>query len=289
MPPKAHPRPRKGKAPPAAALPPEGVYAYADYKTLVRELIAAQSNGGRGVRRLLAEALRCQVAFISHVLAGQYHFSAEQAEGCARFFGLPKEETEFFLLLVSENRAATPELRSLYQRMLEERRTQNRQLQSRTKIHQTIGREEQATYYSHWYYAAVHMLLTIPAFRTPEAIRQRLKISAKVVQEVLKFLTRTGLARQENKNYLPGPALLHLAPDSPLIARHHANWRLAAIGALADEGLQDLHYSGIVSCSAAALPEVRARVAKCLEECMDIIKPSPEERLAVLCLDWFEA
>jgi uncharacterized protein (TIGR02147 family) len=279
---------RKPKPPKEPALTPAGVYAYRDYKALVRDLITAQGNGGRGVRRLLAEALRCQVAYISHVLAGHYHFSAEQAEGCARFFGLPKEETEFFLLLVSENRAATPELRALYQRMLEERRAADRQLQSRTKISQTLGREEQATYYSHWYYAAVHMLLTIPAFRTPEAIRRHLGLSPKLVQEVLKFLTLTGLARQENKTYLPGSALLHLERDSPLIARHHANWRLAAIEALGDEAPHDLHYSGVVSCSAEALPEVRARIAKCLEECMDVIKPSAEERLAAICLDWFE-
>lgn len=272
----------------ATAASAEGIFAFQDYKAFVRHLIEARPNGGRGVRRLLAEALRCQVAYISHVLAGNYHFNGEQAEASARFFGLPKEETEYFLLLVSENRAGTAELRALYTRMLEERRTQNRQLQSRTKIHDTLGREEQATYYSHWYYAAVHMLLTIPAFRTPEAIRQRLGLSAKAVQETLKFLSRTGLARKEGNHYLPGPARLHLEANSPLIARHHANWRMAAINSLADESAHDMHYSAVVSCSAESLPLVRARMAKCLEECMDIIKPAAEEKLVGICLDWFE-
>jgi len=265
-----------------------GIYAFTDYKALILSLIEAQPNGGRGVRGRLAAAIRCQVAFISHVLAGNYHFSAEQAEACARFFGLGKEEAEFFLLLVSENRAGTPELRGLFQKMIDERKKQHRQLQTRTKIEQTLGREEQATYYSHWYYAAVHMLLTIPAYRAPEEIRRRLKLSPKVVNQVLKFLLRTGLARQEGNLYVPGNALLHLEPDSPLIARHHANWRMAAAQALGDESPHDLHYSGVVSCAAEDLPVVRERIAKCLEDCMAVIKPSPAERLVGLCLDWFE-
>lgn len=264
------------------------LYAFTDYKAFLRELIASLPNGGRGQRRLLAEALRCQVAYVSHVLAGSYHFSPEQAEAAARHFGLSRDESEFFVLLVSWNRAGTAELRNFYGRMLDGRREQQLRLESRTGIDEAVRREGEATYYSHWYYAAVHMLLTIPAFRSPDAIRKKLGLPAKKVNEVLRFLVANDLARQEGGSFVPGAAHFHLPKDSPIISRHHTNWRLAAMNSFADEKAHDLHYSAVVTCAVEDLPRVRERVAKCLEECMDIIKPSREERLATICLDWFE-
>jgi uncharacterized protein (TIGR02147 family) len=263
-------------------------FDHRDYKVYLLALIATYPNQGRGVRKGLAEALRCQVAYVSHVLAGAYHFSPEQAEAAARFFGLSPEESEYLVLLVAFNRAGTHELRAFYERILGTRVAEHQSLKTRVKIKETLDREDQAIYYSHWYYGAIHMLLTIPEFRTRDGVSRRLGLSARRTAEVLDFLVSRGLARKDGGTYLPTNAVIHLEGDSPLIARHHSNWRMTAAASLGDEKPSDLHYSGVVTCSVEDLPRVRERIARCLEECMEIIKPSKEERLAGLCLDWFE-
>lgn len=264
------------------------LFAQTDYKAYLVALIATYPNEGRGVRKLLAEAIRCQVAYVSHVLAGDYHFSIEQAEAAGRFFGLSKQESEFFVLLVSQNRSGTSELKAFFDKMLDERRQQNSLLKSRVKIKETLDEITQSTYYSQWYYAAIHMMLTIPELRTRDAIADKLRLPPRKVQDVLEFLADAGIARKEGLHYLPGGTVLHLEKNSPVTARHHTNWRLAAAQSLQDEKSNDLHYSGVVTVSEKDLPKVRERIARCLEDCMDIIKPSKEEKLVGLCLDWFE-
>ena len=80
---------------------------YRNYKLLLNDLIDTYPASGRGVRRRLAEAIRCQVAYVSHVLSGNYHFSAEQTEAASGFFGFSKDESEYVVLLVAHNRAGT--------------------------------------------------------------------------------------------------------------------------------------------------------------------------------------
>lgn len=267
---------------------PLNIFTYENYKAFLLDVISSYPKGGRGLRAKLAQAMNCQVAYVSHVFKGNYHLSLEQAEAASRFFALNKEEGEYFLLLVSQQRAGSRELRSFFDRALKDKRDQISLLKSRVKISERIGAEEQSTYYSHWYYAAIHMLITIPEFQTAEKISKRLKLSQKKVNEVLGFLVGCNLLRKEGLSYRPGSSLLHLEKDSPLIARHHSNWRMSAITSLSEEKENDLHYSGVVTCSEKDRDLVREKIAKCLEDCISVIKASPEEKLMGICLDWFE-
>jgi len=267
-------------------MPP--IYEYLDYKRYLNDLISSQPKGGRGLRKGLAEAIRCQVAYVSHVLAGSYHFSIEQAEAASRFFDLNVDDAEFFVLLVSENRAGTHELKAFFKKMLKQRSEKHSLLKTRVKIKETLGREDQSVYYSHAHYAAIHMALTVPRLRSKSALEKQFKLSSKKVQEVLEFLTSHGLAKREGIQYLPGANALHLESDSPLIPRHHSNWRLAAIQSLEDPHPGDLHYSGVVTCSEKDLPRVREKLSRCLADCIEIIQASPEEQVAALSFDWWK-
>lgn len=266
----------------------EPIYRYSDYKKYLKSLIESYPNQGRGIRKQMAEALRCQIAYVSHVLSGNYHFSPEQTEAAARFFGLDREDSEFLMILVSHNRAGTQELKRFYESMIAERAEKYALLKSRAKIKETLDREDQATYYSQWYFAAIHMALTIPILQTKDAIATKLGVSSKKTQEVLEFLVTRGLARREGARYVTTQQALHLEANSPLIARHHSNWRMAAVRSLEDPRASDVHYSGVVTCSEKELPKVKERISRCLEDCMELVKPSKEERIAVICLDWWE-
>ena len=264
------------------------LFEYTHYKAFLNALIAAKPNGGRGQRKLLAEAIGCQVAYITHVLSGENHFSLEQAEASARYFSLSREETEFFLLLVQQNRAGTVSLRKLFDSQLEERRQKNQLLKTRLKITESLSREDQAIYYGSWHFAAIHVLLTIPEFRSVEEISARLKLKPKRVLEVLEFLAAQGLVKKELGHYKTIAPFLHLESDSPLIPRHHTNWRLRSIDSFDEVAPEELHYSLAFTIARSDIPKVREVLTQALESCAKIIRPSKEEELVSLCVDLFK-
>lgn len=263
------------------------IFEYSNYKSFVNALILSYPKEGRGQRKALAEHVGCQVAYITHVLSGDNHFSLEQAEAVARYFALTRDEAEYFLLLVQQNRAGTQPLRKFLDHNIKEKRSKHLLLKNRLKIKETLDHEAQSVYYSSWQFAAVHMALTIPSLRTPKAIADRLSLSEARALEILEFLCLKGLAVKEFNQYKTEVPLLHLEVESPLLAKHHSNWRLRALAALDDPTKDDLHYSLVFSVAQKDLPKIRETITQALEACASVIKPSKEEELVSLCVDLF--
>ena len=83
------------------------IFDYSDYKVFTTDWIDAAPNHGRGLRAQIAEFIGCQVAYVSHVLANERHFSLEQAEALTRFMKLRDDEastSRFSLSLLAQER-----------------------------------------------------------------------------------------------------------------------------------------------------------------------------------------
>ena len=83
------------------------VFDNRDYKDYILEGIRSQPGGGRGQKSRIAEALKCQLAYVSQVLTTHAHFSPEQADLLNRYFEHDEEGADFFLLLLHRGRAGT--------------------------------------------------------------------------------------------------------------------------------------------------------------------------------------
>lgn len=263
------------------------LYDYASYKKFLSDLIRTYPAEGRGQRKSLAEFIGCQVAYVTHVLSGDRDFSLEQAESAARYFALSRAETDYFMTLVQENRASTVELRKYFERQLREIRERNDRLDKKLNFKDVLPNEAKLIYYSSWLYSAIHMALTIPSLRTVPALSEKFSISAKQTLEILEFLCKYGLAFKENNSYKNKSSLLHLEKESPLVARHHSNWRLRALNALDEIQENNFHYSLAFSVSKKDALRIREHMMKSFMEITEIIKPSKEEELMGLCLDLF--
>jgi uncharacterized protein (TIGR02147 family) len=264
------------------------VFEFEDYKAFLLACIESAPNSGRGVRRELADFAGCQVAYVSHVLAGERHFNLEQAEAAARFFALRDDETEFFFLLVERQRAGTPELRRNLNRRIQSRRTDYREIKKRIRITKSISSADQALYYSSWHYQAVHSLLSIPDYQQSAKIATRLNLPTERVSSILEFLLDKGLIRETSNGYQSTETQIHLPRTSPLIAKLHSNWRVQTLSALENLKDDDYHYSGLVSLSAEDVSKVREIMTKALASSIEVVKPSREEKLCVLAMDFYE-
>ena len=264
------------------------LFDFDEYKAYVLARIETAPNAGRGMRAQMAQAMGCQVAYVSHVLAGDRHFSLEQAEALSRFLALRPDEAEFFVLLVEFNRAGTKQLAQLLGRQLAKRRADFRHLKNRVATHAMITPEDQALYYSSWQYQAVRMLLTLPDCRTAPTIARRLTIPLERVTEILVFFLEKGLARETPRGYETTAAEIHLGSDSLLISKLHSNWRVQTLQALDRKNPDDLHYSGAVTLSHSDFQKVREIWVKSILESHKVIRTSKEQRLCVLAADFYE-
>lgn len=264
------------------------IYEYDDYKKYLLDRLEASPGKGRGLRRQMAEYMNCQVAYVSHVLAADRHFSLEQGEALSRFFALRADETEYFLLLIEFCRAGTPGLKKFFQQQIQNKRVAFRDLKKRIKYERQILPEDQITYYSSWHYQAVRMLLTIPEYRKAPEIARKLGISVERALEILSFFVAKGLAKEDSGGYKTTETKIHLGRDSGLLNKMHSNWRVHTLQKLDCISEDDLHYSAAVTLSKSDYDKVREILTNALVNTHKVIHPSKEERLCVLAMDFYE-
>ena len=265
------------------------LFDYLDYKQYLSDFIREKPGKGHGFRTVIAEAVGCRVAFISQVLNQEAHFSLEQAENVNVLLGHTPEESDYFLLIVSFERAGSQRLRERLKRQIERAREKRQILKERVDIKQTLSIQDQAVYYSHWYYAVIHMLLTISQFQTRETIASYVGLPLERVADVLEFFVKRGLAKIEGGRYKPGESRLFLGHDSPNINKHHTNWRLQAMQSLDRNLKSDLHFSGIVSLAVADVVKVKEELIKGVESARAVVRNSPnEEEVHCICVDFFK-
>lgn len=264
------------------------IFDHSDYKIYCTARLAEFPNKGRGARSRLAAFSGCQVAYVSQVLNGNVHFTLEQGERINRFFSHTREESHYFMLLLQLGRAGSKELEAYFRDQVEQALERHLTLKNRVDVKESLSQEHQLTYYSSWIYAAIHILVTIPQFQTRGAIASRLGLPGEDVSEALDFLSATGLVREEAGRLLPGATRLYLGDDSPLISKHHANWRIKTLQSLERRKRESLHYSSVISLSKEDLIKIKARLVQEITEAKAIIRDSKEEVLCCFAVDLFE-
>lgn len=264
------------------------VYEYRNYKRFLLDWIEDNPDGTRGQRKALADAIGCQVSHITNVFSGHAHFSPEQAEACARHVGLNTEETDYLLHLIQFDRSGTSTLRKLYEKLLDEKQKQANSLKARLKMPESLSKQDESQYYSNWYFGAVHVLLSIPEFQTREALCKKLHLSIEKIDQILEFLAKSGLCEKVGSKYQITKKQVHLDRASPLIARHHTNWRLKTLQSLEQIAESDLHYSAIVTLSDEDFQVVTGILKKSLSESLKVITNSSEKEAAIICIDLFK-
>jgi uncharacterized protein (TIGR02147 family) len=264
------------------------IYEFSDYKKFLLQWMERAPNHGRGLRKQLADAVSCQTPFITHVLSGDYHFSLEQAEACGRWLTLNESELEFFLLLVMKQRSATKSLEQLISRQISQRRSAATVLKKRLNVKGEMTPADQMTYYSNWHYAAIHIACMNPELQTVEALQKYFNLPIPQILSVLEFLTEHGLIESQRDRLRVLKSSLFIAKDSPLLGQHHSNWRLKALETFSRKKNDDLFFTSVTSLSMNDFEWLRERIAGLLEEVVERVKDSKDEKLACLNIDWFE-
>lgn len=194
-----------------------------------------------------------------------------------------------FLLLVQLSRAGTQKLKHRLEAQMKIIQEKSLSVTERLAVKESVSSEHQAQFYSQWYYVAVHVLLTIEKFQTKDSMAGYLGLSLKKISEILDFLISISMVEKKGNLYKVGSSRVHLNANSPMISKHHTNWRIQAIKSLEYEVLeQDLHYSSVMSIANADIVQIKSLFLKAIENSNKIVKESKEEILYSFCLDFFK-
>ncbi|MGZ3713332.1 MAG: DUF4423 domain-containing protein, partial [Bdellovibrionota bacterium] len=215
-------------------------------------------------------------------------FNHEQILKIAQHFSLSDAEKDYLVDMLSLNRAGTADLRALYSTRLKNKKEQNELLKNRFEENRNLSPADQAEYYSHWIYGAVHMASTIPAMQRVDALAKHFNISNKDLLAILEFLASKGLIAMESGSIRPGNAHLYVGKDSPLVNQHHTIWRVKALHDLKSSRAEDFHYSLCFSISQKDWGTIREKMLATIEDCLKVIRPSKEEKLGLICVDFQE-
>lgn len=261
----------------------KNIVTYFNYK----EYLIPELEKKRGSKSRLANYLGCQPGFISQVLYGESHFNFEHGILIGKFLLLNKFENDFFLTLLALAKAGSAELKNYHLEkrlaLIESSKDFGTQIETKEKLSQ----EEQMIFYSSWHYTAIHILASVPDYQTIESISNRLAISQNLTKQYLDFLIGSGLIKNENNRYFLSKNRIHLSKKSPLISRHHTNWRLKALDAMNAKDDDHFFYSVTMSLSKIGYKKLKDVLLDFLKESEAIIAESKEEEIYSLNIDLF--
>jgi hypothetical protein len=105
------------------------------------------------------------------------------------------------------------------------------------------------------------------------------------LHKTIEFLSSKGLVIFENGRVIPGKSHIYLSKESPLVKQHHMIWRSKVMHDLNQMKESDLNYSLCFSVSQKDWPIIKEKMLEAINDCLKVIRPSPEEKLGVLCVD----
>ncbi len=264
------------------------VFDFDHYRDFIGHWIEKQPRGGYGQFKKIAVYLQIQTSMLSQVMSGDRELSVEAASALCEYLGLNELESDYFLTLVLYEKAGTERLRQQLKKQLSRVRKQGTEIKNRMPKHVELSESAKATFYSHWYYSGIRLSTAIQGLHSMDALASRLGLPLSLVVKVSEFLVENGLCVMKDDGIHVGPQGTHVASDSPLINRHHSNWRLKAMECF--EGLRsdELVFTGPAVISKKDGEKIKAMLLDVIDRWGKVVDQSGSEKLSCLNIDWVD-
>lgn len=263
------------------------LFQHQDYRDFIKAYLKTLPKEGHGELRRISQTLNINQTLLSQILSGTRDFNPDQAFALSNYLGLSPLETEYFLILLQIEKAATKTLKDHLVKKRDEIKKESLNLSKRVPHEKTLSDEEKAIFYSSWIYSAVRLFTSIEKGVTTDEVVQKFSITRAKAAEILRFLTSTGLCVEEKGLFTQGVQRTHLDRTSPYIQRHHSNWRVKAIQRSDNLEDDELMFTGPLSISYSDFTKVREKIVDLIKEVSNTVKESDPEEVACFNVDLF--
>ena len=265
------------------------IFDFRDYKRFLNAFISSLPKNGRGQSAALANHLNVQQSVISSVLNHDRQLTPEQGLAAATFFGFDEITSEYFVLLIQLQRSDTKELKSFWQKRLDEIREKQTKLSAiKHDEAKEISDSDKGIYYSNWYYSAARIALFIPKYRNIDALADFLNLSREKTAKIIDFFVKTQIVKYENGVLTPQSIGTAVNDKSEFLNNHRRNWRDKAREHFSTPRPSDYFLSVPMSMSKEDAEWFRGELRKLMDTLIEKLQTSPNEVIRCLNLDWFE-
>ncbi|MCX6124417.1 MAG: DUF4423 domain-containing protein [Proteobacteria bacterium] len=237
----------------------------------------------RGALSRFSRGAGCQSSYLSQVLNGKAHLSADHVYGIALLLKLGALETDYFFELLNVARATSKKLRIRIEAKLQEIRENAQSLIKLLSREDHALREiDQTFYYSSWVVAATHVCTDVPLLQEPHQIAQYLQIPVDLVLSTLIKLESMGLVIRSGPRWIHSGNQSHVNKTSPLFRSHLQNcWNQAMLDCqLVETG--GTHFAGLYAVSDAAYQAMKQVLVADLQQINRIASASESQRIACI-------
>lgn len=239
----------------------------------------------KGYRTLLAEKAGCHRTVLSQVLSGQLSLGIDHAANLCSFWGFEAPQTEYFLSLLIKERTSSRYLRELSQRKIDHLKQESQELKS--NLNRAVFPQENAMalYYSHWFYSAIHVALSIPRLQTLKALTSRFQLPEDVVEGALSQLEAWGLVEKKKDHWTTQLQHMHLPRESNMANFYHVMMRKKMSESL-ESGPEAFHFSSLSTLREKDFAKLKALIIQFINSLQSEIADSPAEQLYYFGLDF---
>lgn len=263
------------------------VYNYDDYRKFISSVVKARQSPW-GIWSKISKAAGCRSTYLTQVMKGRAELTPDHVLGISRFFELNNDETQFFLLILEYGRAATKNLKEFLIKRIHKIQKEQEVLENKTHIARLEMGEKESIYYSSWYWSAIHVLISIPRYKTTVKISERLQLPLEQTKFALQNLVNHGLVKQERNQWTLTTNIIQIPKDSPVLGMHHQNWRNRAVQDLTNPLSDGVHFTDVSSMSLQDARKIKSLLLDLIEKNKRTIAPSQKEEVFCLNLDFFK-
>ncbi|HWU43149.1 MAG TPA: TIGR02147 family protein [Bdellovibrio sp.] len=263
------------------------IFEFEDYRLLISSLVENLPKNGRGEYQKIARALRMHTTYLSQVLKGLKNLNQDQALDFAEYWKFNPLESRYFLLLVDYERAGSTKLKNYIRSQLFQIKEESKRLISRLNIEKVLEEKHQTVFYSSWLYSAVRLASSLDGLQSRAQLGAYFQLDHEDLEKIISFLVTHHLCEQQGEKIVMGAQRTHVSADSPMVSKHHTNWRLKAIDNYTRMKKEDMSFTGPLSISEKDAELVKEKLTQLIREVSELVKNTEAEKLYCLNLDWF--
>jgi len=266
---------------------------FEDYRVFFRTKLLEKKEkfGNRFTFERMAEACGVQKTYLSRVLNGDGHLSADQIFLSAKYLGLSEDELALVNLLHDFEKSTISARKEILAREIE--RCRSRLMKTEEHIHadrlSTNENVNISEYYLDVHTQLVHMFLSIPKYATkPSEIAKEMQVAPDEIAKQVAILERMGIVRAERGRYRVLRDSVHLSTDSPIYKTFRVLQRLKTCQRLQSKNDErDYSFSVAFSADEDTREKIQQAFLKFISEMEPKVKNAPAKQVFQMNFDLF--
>jgi uncharacterized protein (TIGR02147 family) len=265
----------------------QSLFDFKDYREFLHHYLKTGPHKAHGFKLKLADHMNVHPTFVTQVFKNLKSFNSEQALKVSEFMELNDLQKDYFLTLVELDRAGTQELKSFINKKILKLRAESLKAKHSVQTYSNLNESDQALFYSQWYYSAIRLLCSLEKSVSRSDIKKHFPLSDEKINQALDFLISRGLVKENNGKLEMAVANTFIPSDSPLVSRHHMNWRLKAIESHGNLKPEELAFTAPISVSEKDFEEIKKILLQSVQKISKIVSQSTPEMVACFNMDLF--